>query len=82
MRLHQLGSIALLVSASLHAGDEVVTVPGPAWQRHTIDHKLRDAGWVMSLTPQDMDADGDMDVVFSDRKGQHTGVFWHENPHR
>lgn len=43
-------------------------------------HKLRDAGWVMSLTPHDMDADGDMDVVFSDRKGQRTGVFWLENP--
>lgn len=43
-------------------------------------HKLRDAGWVMSLTPHDMDADGDMDAVFSDRKGQHTGVFWLENP--
>lgn len=43
-------------------------------------HKLRDAGWVMSLTPQDMDADGDMDVVFSDRKGVRTGVFWLENP--
>lgn len=43
-------------------------------------HKLRDAGWVMSVTPQDMDADGDMDVVLSDRKGQRTGVFWLENP--
>lgn len=43
-------------------------------------HKLRDAGWVMSLTPQDMDKDGDADAVFSDRKGEHTGVFWLENP--
>ncbi|WP_395743646.1 FG-GAP repeat domain-containing protein [Prosthecobacter sp.] len=43
-------------------------------------HKLRDAGWVMSVTPQDMDGDGDADAVISDRKGEHTGVFWLENP--
>lgn len=43
-------------------------------------HKLRDAGWVMSVTPHDVDADGDMDAVFSDRKGTRTGVFWLENP--
>lgn len=43
-------------------------------------HKLRDAGWVMSVTPHDMDVDGDMDAVFSDRKGARTGVFWLENP--
>ena len=34
----------------------------------------------MSLTPQDMDRDGDLDVVFSDRKGARTGVFYLENP--
>ena len=43
-------------------------------------HKLRDAGWVMSVTPQDMDGDGDSDAVFTDRKGKYTGVFWLENP--
>ncbi|NJN05681.1 MAG: VCBS repeat-containing protein [Rhodobacteraceae bacterium] len=43
-------------------------------------HRLRDAGWVMSLAPRDMDADGDMDVVFSDRKGSRSGVFWLKNP--
>jgi hypothetical protein len=43
-------------------------------------HTLRDAGWIMSLIPHDMDADGDLDVVFSDRKGTRTGVFWLENP--
>jgi len=43
-------------------------------------HKLRDAGWVMSVTPHDMDRDGDADAVFTDRKGKHTGVFWLENP--
>lgn len=43
-------------------------------------HKLRDAGWIMSLATQDMDGDGDADAVFSDRKGERTGVFWLENP--
>ncbi|MBL9131969.1 MAG: VCBS repeat-containing protein [Verrucomicrobiaceae bacterium] len=43
-------------------------------------HKLRDAGWLMSVTPHDMDGDGDADAVISDRKGTHTGVFWLENP--
>ena len=43
-------------------------------------HKLRDAGWLMSLEPHDIDGDGDADAVFSDRKGQRTGVFWLENP--
>lgn len=43
-------------------------------------HKLRDSGWIMSVTPHDMDGDGDADAVISDRKGSHTGVFWLENP--
>lgn len=43
-------------------------------------HLLRKAGWIMSLTPYDMDGDGDLDVMFSDRRGTHTGVFWLENP--
>ena len=43
-------------------------------------HPLRKAGWIMSLTPNDMDGDGDLDVVFSDRRGTRTGVFWLENP--
>lgn len=48
--------------------------------RDWTSHQLRDAGWIMSLIPQDMDADGDMDVVLSDRKGTRTGMFWLENP--
>ncbi|MFC5454276.1 FG-GAP repeat domain-containing protein [Prosthecobacter fluviatilis] len=43
-------------------------------------HKMRDAGWIMSLLPHDMDGDGDADVVFTDRKGDRSGVFWLENP--
>jgi hypothetical protein len=43
-------------------------------------HQLRSAGWIMSLIPRDMDDDGDVDVVCSDRKGARRGVFWLENP--
>lgn len=43
-------------------------------------HKLRDAGWIMSLIAFDMDGDGDRDVVASDRKGPRRGAIWLENP--
>lgn len=42
--------------------------------------ELREAGWIMSLIPHDMDGDGDADVVFTDRKGKRGGAFWLENP--
>jgi len=34
----------------------------------------------MSLVPHDLDGDGDLDVVLSDRTGSRRGVFWLENP--
>ncbi len=40
--------------------------------------KLRNAGWVMSLKPIDIDEDGDLDIVYSDRKGELRGVGWLE----
>jgi hypothetical protein len=43
-------------------------------------HRLRDAGWIMSLEKFDMDGDGDFDVVATDRKGAKRGVLWLENP--
>jgi len=43
-------------------------------------HRLRDAGWIMSLVAYDMDNDGDLDIVASDRKGSKRGVLWLENP--
>lgn len=72
-----------LLLASKGAGAAVGWLQAPekpgelaAWSYH----KLRDAGWLMSLEPHDIDGDGDADAVFSDRKGQRTGVFWLENP--
>jgi len=43
-------------------------------------HPLRDAGWIMSLIAADMDDDGDLDILASDRKGPGRGCFWLENP--
>jgi hypothetical protein len=43
-------------------------------------HKLRPMGWLMSLEAADMNGDGRLDVVFTDRKGAKTGAFWLENP--
>jgi len=43
-------------------------------------HKLRDASWLMSLIPADLNGDGDLDVIFTDRKGPRPGVFWLQHP--
>ena len=43
-------------------------------------HALSQVGWVMSIIGADMDADGDFDIVFSDRKGKLRGCRWLENP--
>lgn len=72
-----------LLLASKNAGAAIGWMQAPSspgnldgWQYH----RLREAGWVMSLTSRDLDGDGDLDVLFSDRKGARTGVFWLENP--
>lgn len=47
------------------------------WNYHTITK----AGWIMSIEPEDMDGDGDRDILISDRKNStQTGVRWLENP--
>ena len=43
-------------------------------------HPLYKAGWIMSLVSHDIDRDGDLDVIVSDRKGPSRGVFWLEHP--
>ncbi len=43
-------------------------------------HPLRKAGWIVSIQTVDMDGDGDLDILFSDREGPRAGVYWLENP--
>lgn len=43
-------------------------------------HPMRPVGWVMSIFTPDMDGDGDRDILFSDRRGERSGVYWLENP--
>jgi hypothetical protein len=43
-------------------------------------HPLYTAGWIMSLAAEDLDTDGDMDIVVSDRKGTDAGLLWLEHP--
>lgn len=47
-----------------------------AWQWHP----LYDASWIMSLAAADLDGDGDLDLVASDRRGPNRGCLWLENP--
>ncbi|MBM3833452.1 MAG: VCBS repeat-containing protein [Verrucomicrobia bacterium] len=54
----------------------------PANSRRLADwkwHPLCQVGWVMSLVASDMDEDGDLDILASDRKGSQSGCFWLEN---
>jgi hypothetical protein len=43
-------------------------------------HTMCEAGWIMSLIADDVDGDGDRDILLSDRKGAGRGVKWLENP--
>lgn len=72
-----------LVIGSKNQGASVSWLEAPAtprrldlWQRH----RLSEAGWVMSLLARDMDGDGDLDVLLSDRRGPLRGVRWLERP--
>lgn len=45
------------------------TTENPRKLQHWRSRRLYDAGWIMSLRPFDMDLDGDLDVLASDRNG-------------
>ncbi len=57
----------------------IATLPSSSSGQTRIQ-RLYDAGWIMSLRKIDIDADGDYDVLASDRKGNKSGVLWLENP--
>ena len=47
-----------------------------AWKWHPISP----AGWIMSIRTLDLDGDGDLDVLATDRRGELRGCRWMENP--
>ncbi len=47
-----------------------------AWKYHS----WYKAGWIMSLIRRDIDNDGDLDVLASDRRSKTPGILWLENP--
>jgi hypothetical protein len=49
------------------------------WSERWKLNRISDAGWIMSLRNRDIDSDGDQDIVFSDRRGMQSGVWWLEN---
>lgn len=72
-----------LIVSSKGGGASIGWLQSPENPRDTAAwkyHRLRDAGWIMSLEAFDMDGDGDLDVIASDRKGAKRGVLWLENP--
>ncbi|MCZ6672112.1 MAG: VCBS repeat-containing protein [Verrucomicrobia bacterium] len=43
-------------------------------------HPLIQTQWPMTLRPNDIDGDGDLDIVATERRGPRRGAFWMENP--
>ena len=56
------------------AGDHARDLAG--WKRRP----LYKAGWIMSLDAYDVDGNGDLDILASDRKGARRGCLWLERP--
>ena len=78
-------SAIVLGSKDRGASITVLTVPTRGDRRdlsRVSVHPIRVASWIMSLRTIDMDSDGDLDVVYSDRKGKNRGVGWLERPNQ
>ncbi len=71
-----------MIFGSKSKGASVGWLEAPAGDRRDLSqwvyHRLYEAGWIMSIRSVDLDGDGDQDVVFSDRKGKSSGVWWLE----
>ena len=52
---------------------------GSQWEKWKWN-EMDSVGWVMSILLEDMDGDGDKDVVITDRYGKKQGCRWLENP--
>ncbi|MBT6155923.1 MAG: VCBS repeat-containing protein [Planctomycetaceae bacterium] len=72
-----------LVAAAKGNGAEIGWFESPRNPRKLSDwkwHPIYKAGWIMSLFARDMDGDGDLDLLTTDRKGGSRGCRWLENP--
>ena len=72
-----------LIASSKNEGAHIGWFESPEDARRLADwkwHSLYDAGWAMTVRTHDMDADGDMDIVATDRTGPRRGALWLENP--
>ena len=75
-----------LVAGGKSSDAKVAWFEAPAANKRDLSawrfHEMSNAGWIMSVIPQDMDGDGDTDIVVSDRRpnGGLMGARWLENP--
>jgi hypothetical protein len=72
-----------LVAGSRGDEGQVGWLEAPENPRNLYDwrwHPLRSVGWAMSVVPFDVDDDGLLDIIVSDRKGPARGCFWLRNP--
>lgn len=72
-----------LVVSSKGTGASVGWLQAPARARDLAAwkfHRLIDAGWIMSLIQADLNGDGLIDILYTDRRGAGRGVKWLQNP--
>lgn len=72
-----------LVAGGKGPGAAIGWFEAPADPRHLAGwlwHPISPVGWLMSIRVRDMDADGDQDIVITDRRGDLRGCRWLENP--
>lgn len=70
-----------LVVAGKGPGAEIGGLIAPANPRDLATWRyepIHSIGWVMSMQLEDMDGDGDLDVLYDDRKGESRGIYWLE----
>ncbi len=74
-----------LVAGSKQGKAQLGWFEAPEDARHLsgyVWHPISPAGWIMSIWQSDMDGDGDLDIVTTDREGSLRGCRWLENPGR